>query len=54
VHERGQRDDGDEEEADADDPGEEELREDDADSDIGNAYRKVERELTPAGGQRLT
>jgi hypothetical protein len=50
VHERGQGDDGDDQEADADDPGEEELREGDADSDIGDGYRKVERELTPAGG----
>jgi hypothetical protein len=50
VHERRQGDDGDDQEADADDPGEEELREGDADSDIGDGYRKVERELTPAGG----
>jgi hypothetical protein len=51
VDERGQDDDEDEQEADADDPGEEELREGDTESDIRSAGSEVEHELTPAGGQ---
>jgi hypothetical protein len=51
AHERGQDDDGGEEETDGDDPSEEELRKGDADSGIRDARGEVEHELTAAVGQ---
>lgn len=41
-----QDDNGDDQETDGDDPGKEELRECDADGDVRDAGREIERELT--------
>lgn len=43
-----------EEEPGADEPGEEELRERDADRHVHDSGGKIERELTPAGRERLS
>jgi hypothetical protein len=52
--ERGQDDDEDEKKGDRGDPGEEELREDDADPDVRRTRREVEHELPTAGGEGLS